>query len=80
VVLDFRTSPALLTYVNGAEAGRYATQGVVTPDHTIRTKNYPLIVGPAADGGLDDFRVAARVAAERFIADYQAYFVRNNAG
>ena len=48
MVLDFRTSPAILNYVNGAEVGRYATQGVVTPDHTIRTKNYPLIVGPAA--------------------------------
>ena len=80
MVLDFRTSPAILNYVNGAEVRRYATQGVVTPDHTIRTKNYPLIVGPAADGGLADFRTAARAAAERFIADYQAYFFRNNEG
>ena len=51
MVLDFRTSPAILNYVNGAEVGRYATQGVVTPDHTIRTKNYPLIVGAAAEAG-----------------------------
>jgi rhamnose utilization protein RhaD (predicted bifunctional aldolase and dehydrogenase)/NAD(P)-dependent dehydrogenase (short-subunit alcohol dehydrogenase family) len=80
MVLDFRSSPAILNYVNGAEVARYATQGVVTPDHTIRTKNHPLIVGPAADGGLDAFRAAARDAASRFIADYQAYFARNNAG
>jgi rhamnose utilization protein RhaD (predicted bifunctional aldolase and dehydrogenase)/NAD(P)-dependent dehydrogenase (short-subunit alcohol dehydrogenase family) len=78
MVLEFRTSPAILNYVNGAEVGRYATQGVVTPDHTIRTKNYPLIV-PAA-GDLAAFRTAARAAAERFIADYRAYFDRNNAG
>src|SRR6202012_4476102 len=79
MVLDFRTSPAILNYVNGAEVGHYATQGVVTPDHTIRTKNHPLVV-PAADGDLAAFRAAARAAAERFIADYQGYFARNNAG
>jgi rhamnose utilization protein RhaD (predicted bifunctional aldolase and dehydrogenase)/NAD(P)-dependent dehydrogenase (short-subunit alcohol dehydrogenase family) len=78
MVMEFRTSPAILNYVNGAEVGRYATQGVVTPDHTIRTKNHPLIV-PAV-GDLAAFRTAARAAAERFIADYRAYFDRNNAG
>jgi NAD(P)-dependent dehydrogenase (short-subunit alcohol dehydrogenase family) len=77
MVLEFRTSPAILNYVNGAEVARYATQGVVTPDHTIRTKNYPLIV-PAGDEAVR-FRTAARAAAERFIADYRAYFDRNNA-
>jgi rhamnose utilization protein RhaD (predicted bifunctional aldolase and dehydrogenase)/NAD(P)-dependent dehydrogenase (short-subunit alcohol dehydrogenase family) len=78
MVLEFRTSAAILNYVNGAEVGRYATQGVVTPDHTIRTKNHPLVV-PAADSDLTAFRAAAHAAAERFIADYQAYFARNNA-
>ena len=35
---------------------RYSQAGVVTPDHTIRTKNWPLIV-PAPDGGkLADFQ------------------------
>src|SRR6202012_2078951 len=77
MVLDFRTSPAILDYVNGAEVGRYATQGVVTPDHTIRTKNYPLIVSAAGDPTA--FRAAVREAAGRFIADYRAYFDRNNA-
>jgi rhamnose utilization protein RhaD (predicted bifunctional aldolase and dehydrogenase)/NAD(P)-dependent dehydrogenase (short-subunit alcohol dehydrogenase family) len=80
MVMDFRTSPAILNYVNGAEVGHYATRGVVTPDHTIRTKNYPLIVDAADEGGLEDFRTAARQAAERFMADYRAYFARNNDG
>ncbi len=79
MILDFRTSLAILNYVNGAELARYATQGVVTPDHTIRTKNYPLIVPPAG-AGLDGFRTAVREAAQRFIDDYRAYFARNNAG
>jgi rhamnose utilization protein RhaD (predicted bifunctional aldolase and dehydrogenase)/NAD(P)-dependent dehydrogenase (short-subunit alcohol dehydrogenase family) len=79
MVLDFRTSPAILNYVNGADIARYAQQGVVTPDHTIRTKNIPLIAPIIAGDRLSDFRVAAREAAQRFIADYQAYFARNNA-
>ena len=37
-------------FVNGAELARYGQAGVATPDHTIRTKNYPLIV-PAPGGG-----------------------------
>ena len=42
--------------VNGAELGRYGVSGVVTPDHTIRTKNRPLIL-PAPDSNrLEHFR------------------------
>ncbi len=40
-ILEFRTSPAILDYVNGAELGRYSQAGVATPDHTLRTKNSP---------------------------------------
>ena len=52
-ILDFRSGPAVLDYVNGAELARYGQAGVATPDHTIRTKNYPLIVPPPEAGGLD---------------------------
>jgi rhamnose utilization protein RhaD (predicted bifunctional aldolase and dehydrogenase)/NAD(P)-dependent dehydrogenase (short-subunit alcohol dehydrogenase family) len=80
MILQFRTSPAILDYVNGAEIGRYAGRGVVTPDHTIRTKNIPLIAPAAANGELGGFRMAVHAAAERFVADYRAYFARNNSG
>jgi len=46
LVMEFRSGAPVLDYVNGAEVERYANAGVVTPDHTIRTKNYPLIVPP----------------------------------
>src|SRR5437588_1030485 len=36
LVLEFRSSPAVLDFVNGAELSRYGQAGVVTPDHTIR--------------------------------------------
>ena len=78
-VLDFRGGPAVLDFVDGAELSRYGLAGVATPDHTIRTKNYPLIVPPPEAGRLDDFAAAARAAVERFVADYHAYFARHNA-
>ncbi|HVH79939.1 MAG TPA: bifunctional aldolase/short-chain dehydrogenase, partial [Stellaceae bacterium] len=78
-VLDFRGGPAVLNLVNGADLERYGRAGVATPDHTIRTKNYPLIV-PAPDAGrLDDFAAGTRAAVEAFIAEYHTYFARNNA-
>ncbi|MGH7033232.1 MAG: bifunctional aldolase/short-chain dehydrogenase, partial [Stellaceae bacterium] len=80
LVLEFRASPAILAYVNGAEVKRYAQQGVVTPDHTIRTKNIPLILPPPDARDLGGFRTAAREAAQSFIAAYRDYFRRNNAG
>jgi rhamnose utilization protein RhaD (predicted bifunctional aldolase and dehydrogenase)/NAD(P)-dependent dehydrogenase (short-subunit alcohol dehydrogenase family) len=80
LVLDFRASPQILNYVNGTELKRYAQQGVVTPDHTIRTKNIPLLVpAPATnDGGA--FKASVKEAASAFVAAYHDYFKRNNAG
>jgi NAD(P)-dependent dehydrogenase (short-subunit alcohol dehydrogenase family) len=76
-ILVFRTSDAILNYVNGKEVARYARAGVLTPDHAIRTKSWPLIVpAPQADK-LDAFKAAAVKAAQKFIADYKTFFERN---
>src|SRR5580704_8755152 len=58
LVLEFRATPAILNFVNGAEVARYSQAGVVTPDHTIRTKNWPLVVPAPADGELAEFKTA----------------------
>jgi rhamnose utilization protein RhaD (predicted bifunctional aldolase and dehydrogenase)/NAD(P)-dependent dehydrogenase (short-subunit alcohol dehydrogenase family) len=79
LILDFRATPAVLNFVNGAELKRYSRAGVVTPDHTIRTKNWPLILPAPTYGRLDDFKSAAQAAATAFIDNYRAYFARNNA-
>jgi NAD(P)-dependent dehydrogenase (short-subunit alcohol dehydrogenase family) len=79
LVLEFRASPAVLEYVNGVELNRYGQAGVATPDHTIRTKNYPLIVPAPNAGQLDGFRQAVREAVGRFATEYHAYFARHNA-
>ena len=55
-MLDFRTAPEILNYVNGADLADYSQRGVVTPDHIIRTKNMPLVVPAPEAGKLDDFR------------------------
>jgi rhamnose utilization protein RhaD (predicted bifunctional aldolase and dehydrogenase)/NAD(P)-dependent dehydrogenase (short-subunit alcohol dehydrogenase family) len=78
-VLDFRTSEAILNFVNGAEVARYACAGVVTPDHTIRTKNWPLILPAPEDGKPAEFKNAVRDAVAAFIAMYRDYFARQNA-
>jgi rhamnose utilization protein RhaD (predicted bifunctional aldolase and dehydrogenase)/NAD(P)-dependent dehydrogenase (short-subunit alcohol dehydrogenase family) len=79
LILEFRTSDAIRNFVGGADVGRYARAGVVTPDHTIRTKNWPLVVAAPQDGAADDFKREAAAAVARFIEHYKAYFARNNA-
>ena len=79
LILDFRTGASILDFVNGAELARYGQAGVITPDHAIRTKNWPLIVSAPEDGKLDQFRGATHSAASAFIESYRAYFARQNA-
>ncbi len=78
MILDFRTGPAILNYVNGRDVARYSQVGVVTPDHTIRTKNWPVII-PAPDATkMDVFKAAAAEAIDTFAARYHAYFTTHN--
>src|SRR5664279_2415946 len=78
-ILEFRTSDAILNFVNGKDVARYARAGVVTPDHVIRNKPWPLILAAPQDGKLGAFKAAAHKAAQKFIDDYTAYFARHKA-
>ena len=78
-ILDFRSSAPVLNYVNGADLERYGRAGVATPDHTIRTKNYPLIVPAPQASRIDAFKEAVHQAVARFAAEYHGYFARHNA-
>jgi rhamnose utilization protein RhaD (predicted bifunctional aldolase and dehydrogenase)/NAD(P)-dependent dehydrogenase (short-subunit alcohol dehydrogenase family) len=79
LIVEFRGGDAIRNFVDGAEVARYSQAGVVTPDHTIRTKNWPLVLPAPADGKAHDFRRAAASAVSAFIENYKAYFARNNA-
>ncbi len=78
-ILDFRTNPQILAYVNGAELSRYSQVGVVTPDHTIRTKNWPVIVPAPEAGKLDAWKKDVEEAVAAYVARYHRYFEENNA-
>jgi rhamnulose-1-phosphate aldolase/alcohol dehydrogenase len=79
MVFAFRSSPAILNFVNGEEIQRYSQAGTVTPDHVIRTKPKPLIVPAPEAGKIDAFKAAAKAALEAYARDYRAYYSRNNA-
>ena len=77
-ILEFRGNPAILTYVNGEELARYSQAGVATPDHTIRTKNWPLMLSAPEQGRPLDFKRNAQKAVSTFVEYYKAYFARHN--
>ena len=78
-LLDFRTNAQILNYVNGAELARYSQVGVVTPDHTIRTKNWPVIVPAPESGKLEQWAKDVQEAVAAYVARYHRYFENNNA-
>jgi rhamnose utilization protein RhaD (predicted bifunctional aldolase and dehydrogenase)/NAD(P)-dependent dehydrogenase (short-subunit alcohol dehydrogenase family) len=78
LALDFRTSKVVLDFFSCNDLARVSEAGVATPDHTIRTKNRPLVLPHPEVGKLDDFARAAREAAATFVAHYRSYFERHN--
>jgi rhamnose utilization protein RhaD (predicted bifunctional aldolase and dehydrogenase)/NAD(P)-dependent dehydrogenase (short-subunit alcohol dehydrogenase family) len=77
-LLEFRTGPQILAFVNGADLSRYGCQGTATPDHVIRTKAKPLLLPAPAFDQIEAFRKAARGALDAYASEYHAYFGRNN--
>ena len=76
LILNFRSNDMILNYVSGKDVTRYARAGLITPDHVIRTKPWPLIVPAPEAGKLDDFKNAVQQAARAFMEEYAAYFTR----
>lgn len=77
-ILDFRANRRIRTYVDGEDVDRYSQVGVVTPDHTIRTKNWPLVLPAPPAGDLPAFRREAGKRVARYVRRYHAYFARHN--
>jgi len=78
-ILEFRTSDAIRNFVDGKDIARYARAGVLTPDHVMRVKPWPLILPAPEAGKLGDFKTAAHKAAQQFMDDYRDYFARHKA-
>ncbi len=79
MILDFRAGDALLNFINGAELKRYGASVVVTPDFTIRTKSWPLILPAPEAGRIETFKRAAHEAVAAYVDSYKQYFARHNA-
>jgi rhamnose utilization protein RhaD (predicted bifunctional aldolase and dehydrogenase)/NAD(P)-dependent dehydrogenase (short-subunit alcohol dehydrogenase family) len=78
-ILEFRTGPAIRSYVDAETVAELSRRGVPTPDHVIRTKGWPLVVPAPAAGELAGFAAKVKAAVEAYAADYRAYFARQNA-
>jgi rhamnose utilization protein RhaD (predicted bifunctional aldolase and dehydrogenase)/NAD(P)-dependent dehydrogenase (short-subunit alcohol dehydrogenase family) len=79
MILEFRSSDAVLNFVNGADLQRYAASMVITPDYAIRTKRRPLILPAPEAGKLDAFKRAAHDAVAAYVTGYTKYFDNHNA-
>lgn len=77
-LMTFRTNEQILRYMHGADVARYSQTGVVTPDHIIRTKNYPLLLPVLNDPDIENVKATIQNAVANYAQKYDAYFVANN--
>jgi len=78
LLLELRTGDAILDFLNSKDLPRLSEAGVITPDHTIRTKNWPLILSAPGPAGMAEFAQRARQKAGEFTKRYCDYFARHN--
>ena len=76
-LFDLRATPVARAVADNPALTDLALRGVATPDHVIRTKRSPLVI-PMSSGGSDRWAGEVDAPIERYLADYQAYFARNN--
>ncbi|MEB3322779.1 MAG: bifunctional aldolase/short-chain dehydrogenase [Synechococcaceae cyanobacterium] len=72
-ILTLRDTPLARAVSDDPRLAEWATRGVATPDHVIRTKARPLLLPAAPDPAAIEAALAA------YVADYQAYFARHDA-
>jgi rhamnulose-1-phosphate aldolase/alcohol dehydrogenase len=75
VIATVETDPAVLEFVNAADAPRLAELGTSCPDHFLRTRIKPLYVdwNPATDD-LDALKDALEAGMAQYAKDYAAYY------
>jgi rhamnose utilization protein RhaD (predicted bifunctional aldolase and dehydrogenase)/NAD(P)-dependent dehydrogenase (short-subunit alcohol dehydrogenase family) len=71
-LLNLRDTPLSHSIVDDPRLADWARRGVATPDHVIRTKAFPLVLSA------DPSPAAIEAALAGYIADYRAYFERQN--
>ena len=79
LIASLRNGPAALAFCNRADLPDAAWRGVVTPDHSIRIKNRPLVLPAPEPGRLDAYREEVRRRVAQYAAEYRAYFEHHDA-
>lgn len=69
VIASLDQSPLAAGFASRSDVARLATRGPLTPDHTIRTKRIPAVIGKDSAKSLD-----------KFASDYTNYFDKYNHG
>ncbi|MCT0214531.1 bifunctional aldolase/short-chain dehydrogenase [Synechococcus sp. CS-1327] len=81
-LLDLRSGGQVRALVDDRRLADWASRGVATPDHVIRTKARPLVLppAPAADqpSALSAWKAAVDQALVAYADAYRAYFARQN--
>ena len=72
--LDLRDGDEIVAALARADAKQLLVSGVLTPDHVIRTKNYPLYLDFTGLAAEDDIAVAIGKAIEAYQQQYISYF------
>ena len=73
-VMSLRAGDNVEEFFSRPDLRELSRRGVATPDHVIRTKNYPLyITQDILDGG----RAAIKKSVDDYIVEYTKYFVQN---
>lgn len=69
VIAKLDQSPEAVGFSSRVDVANLATRGPLTPDHTIRTKRIPAVIGKDIETSLD-----------KFAADYAKYFEKHSNG
>ncbi|MFM9089104.1 MAG: class II aldolase/adducin family protein, partial [Cyanobium sp.] len=87
-VLHLRATPLARAVSDDVRLPGWASRGVATPDHVIRTKAHPLVLpappaaagpeGAAAPAELQRWQVEVEAALGAYVQEYQAYVSRQN--
>lgn len=79
MISDFRTSPAILEFLNAEGLERRAARGVSTPDLSIRIKTGPMVL-PAPDASdLKGYTEIVKDHVAAYVEEYTDYFNDNDA-
>ncbi len=76
-VLEHRANRQVMDFCNAANATDLASRGNATPEHVLRIKRLGIAL-PAPVEAVG-FTQAVKAAVQTYMADYNAYFTRNNA-